>query len=462
MGATTVTLRTGDPWNTRGNRRSVLANVALSSSYSTGGDTVTARNFGLVDINDLLILEQPGGYAVEFDRTNLKVLAYRSGAFTVTGTISTPTFTGTANVGTAGIVDDADTAATLGHALYVVPAPGPEALTLVAEGSATGLIKDSDTAATEGVAVYLVIDDTEYLPGFQLGHLEFVSPTNAHGSCTVANGLATLLIEDDDNAATNGVAVRAIAASGGLEATIAGSAGTALVPLSDGQFLHIADSTTGSTPEIYFDEDAANTYERLRAVIVDNLDEPYKLAEGTPAVGRTATASSIRLASLVTVGPGDSVSTGSVGPAGGSTGPTFVVVHDAAAAQMVGATPLYVQAAGAGFWATLPGAQAVYIPVSNGEFLKVSHEAVPGTGGVQVYWDHDSTNTTERMKAVVVDNADETFSTEAALGWRRDTPAGTVSAPTFTGDAEAQAALVEVTAATDLSAVTFDVEAIGY
>lgn len=462
MGATTQTLGTGDAVVKFGNKWGINSTLAMSSSYATNGDTVTARGFGLTEIDEVVILNQPAGYTLTYDRTNLKVKAYLSSGFTPAGTISAPTFTGTANVGTAGIVDDADTAATLGHALYVVPIPGPEALTLVAEGSATGQIKDSDTAATDGVLIYLVIDDAEYLPSFQLGHLEFVSPTTAHGSCTVATGLGTLLLEHDTAAATNGVEVRAIAASGGLEATIAGSGGTALVPLSDGQFLHIADSTTGSTPSIYFDEDAANTYERLQAVVVDNLDEPYKLAEVTPAVSRTATGSTLRLANLVTIGPGDSISNGSVGPAGGSTGPTFSVIHDGSAAQMVGATPLYVRAAGAGFWATLPGGQDVYVPVSTGEFLKVTHEAVPGTGGVQVYWDHDSTNTTERMKAVVVDNADETFSTEAAIGWRRDTPAGSNSTPTFTGTAVAAGAEVEVTNATDLSAVSTRVMAIGW
>ena len=458
MGATTVTLRTGDAWNTRGNRRSIMASVAGSSSYATSGDTVTAANFGLSQIDDVAIMEQPAGYAVEYDRTNLKFKFYRSGAFTVTGTISTPTFTGTANAGTAGIVNDADTAATLGHPLYVVRQNTSNVLTLVAEGSATGQIKDSDTAATEGVAIYLVIDDTEYLPNFQLGHLEFVSPTTAHGTCTVATGLGTLLLEHDAAAATNGVAVRAIAASGGLEATIAGSNGTALVPLSDGQFLHIADSTTGSTPEIYFDEDAANTYERLRAVIVDNLDEPYKLAEVSPTLSRPGAFNSSRLASLVTIGPGDSVSQGTVGSAGG--GPEYDVVHDQAAAQMVGAALLYVQAAGAGFNAAVPGGEDVYIPVANGEFIKVAYAASPA--GVQVYWDHDGTNNWERMTAVVVDNLDETYSTEAAVGWRRDTPVGTISTPTFTGDAVSQVALAQVTSTTNLSAVTFDVEAIGY
>jgi len=410
--------------------------ITFDSSYPVGGESLTASDLGLNVVQFANATPQTG-YVFEYDYTNSKLQVFRSAGFTPAGT-----FTGTAPAGTAGTVNDSDTAATDGHALYVVRDSAPETLTVVAEASATGLIIDSDTAATEGVQIYLVIDDAEYLPSFQLGHLEFVSPTNAHGSCTVANGLGTLLIEDDDAAATNGVEVRAIAASGGLEATIAGSNGTALVPLSDGQFLHIADSTTGSTPAVYFDEDAANTYERLRAVVVDNANEPYKLAEVVPAVSRPGVFSSSRLASLVSVAPGDSVSQGTVGAAG----PEFDVIHDGAAAQMVGAAVLYAEPAGAGLAATLPGGEDVFIPTSTGEFIRVAHSASPT--GVQVYWDHDAANTEDRMVAVVVDNADETFSTEAALGWTRDTPAGT-----FSGTAVAEGVLAEVDEGTNLSAL---------
>jgi hypothetical protein len=455
MGATTQTIGSGDSFLPLGNRNGVLATVAMSSSYATNGDTVTAAKFGLVTIDEISILSQPAGYVLEFDKTNLKFKAYRTATLTPAGTVAAPTFTGTANVGTSGIVDDNDNAATVGHALYVVPDTGPGVYNVVLEGSAAGLIKDSDTAATEGVQIYVVIDDVEFLPGYQLGHLEFVSPTNAHGTCTIANGAQTLLIEDDDSAATNGVEVRAIAASGGLEATLAGTVGPCLVPLSDGNYLSIADSTNGATPAVYFDEDAANTYERLRAVVVDNLDEPYKVAESSHLVARPSFVAGT-LAKLVTVGPGATTSTGTVG----ASGPTFTVSHDQAAAQMVGAALLYVQAAAAGFNAANGGERDLYIPTSTGELIKVAYAASPT--GVQVYWDHDSANAHERMKAVVVDNLDEDVTTEAAVGWKRDTPAGTNSAPALTGTATTAAALAEVGNAVDLSAVTARVLAIGW
>lgn len=440
-------------WDISGHRWQVAGTIAWDSSYPTGGESLTPANIGLRTI-DSLFVEARSGYQFTYDHTNQKVLAYRTATLTPAGTISAvqPTFTGTANVGTAGIVNDDDTAATKGHALYVVPVPQASPITLGTEGgTGTGMIQDDDTAATTGVAVYVVIDDEEFLPTYALGHLEFVSPTNAHGTCTIFNGGPTLLIEDDDSAATNGVAVRAIAADGGLEATLTGSGRSVLIPVSDGQYIKIADTTTGSAPAVYFDEDAANTYERLMAVVVDNADETFELIDlqaGSPF--RPGPGGGTRLATLVTVGPGTSYSKGTVG----NGGPEFTVTHDQAAAIMPGAALLYAQAAGAGFNAAVPGGEDVFIPVANGEFIKVTYAASPA--GVQVYWDHDGTNPHERMLAVVADNADETYSTEAAVGWRRDTPAGTNSSitPTLTGTATTAAALAEVGNAVDLSAVT--------
>lgn len=458
MGATTVTLRTGDAWNTRGNRRSIMASVAGSTSYATNGDTVTAANFGLVTIDDLVIMEQPSGYSVEYDRTNKKFKFYRSGAFTVTGAVSTPTFTGTANVGTTGTIDDNDNAATLGHALYVMPVTvSPAAQVLVAESSATGLVKHSATAAADGVAIYVVVDDPNWSNTYQLGHLEFVSPTNANGSGTIANGAATITLFDDDAAASNGVAVRAVAASGGLEATT-GASKDILVQVSTGKYIHVNHATTGATPELYFDEDAANTYDRIQGVIVDTADEPYKLFVASLAATEDVALSPIqagpRLASIVTVGPKP------FSYIVGVAGPEITVASRPDVATLPGAVALYVQAAGAGFNAANYGKEDLFVPVSNGEFIKIAYAASPA--GVQVYGYPEGATADLKILGVIVDNLDETYTTEAALGWRRDTPAGTISTPTFTGDAVSQAALVEVTSTTNLSGVAFDVEAIGW
>ena len=362
------------------------------------------------------------GYLGLWDETNGTIKAYYPVA------AYTPAFTGTATTGTTGAVKDDDNAATVGHALYVVPDTGPPVFNLVNEGSTTGTINDNDNAASDGTAVFVVIDDVEYLPGFNLGHLEFVSPTNAHGTCTIGNGNATLLIEDDDNASSNGTNLEAQAAEAGLCSAMAGTNDT-LIPLSDGNYLRIEDQSDGTGPDCYFDEDGSNTYERLEAVVVDNGDETFLVVESSHLVARPSPSQGM-LAKLVTVGPGATLSVGAVG----SGGPTFQVLHDAAAAQMVGAATLNAIAAGAGFDSAVGGEQDVYIPLSNGEFIKVAYAASPT--GVQVYWDHDAANNYERLLEVVVDNANEAYTTEAAVGWRRDTPVGTINAVTAAAGSE--------------------------
>src|SRR3990167_4115850 len=143
----------GDWFRQVGNINEATATIAFDSSYPTGGETFAPKDVGLrafetggVDI------DAKSGYTFEFDYTNNKILAYRTATLTPVGSVAAPTFTGTANVGTAGIV------------------------------------QDDDTAATTGVALYVVLDDEEFLPTYALGHFEFVSPTNAHGTCTIFNG----------------------------------------------------------------------------------------------------------------------------------------------------------------------------------------------------------------------------------------------------------------------------------
>ena len=393
------------------------------------------------------------GYDVDWNYTSKAFKAYSvSKAITPAGTIATPTFTGTANAGTTGTIDDNDNAATLGHALYVVPAAASViAPTLVAENAATGLVKDSDTAATEGVAIYVVVDDPSFTDTYQLGHLEFVSPTNANGTCTVATGADTLTLFDDDAAATNGVAVRAVAASGGLEATT-GAAKDILVRTSTGKYLHINHATTGSTPELYFDEDAANTYERIRGVIVDNLDEPYKLFVGSLAATELIPVAlnqggAGRLASIVTVGPKP------FSYIVGVAGPEITVAARPDAASLPGAVALYVQAAAAGFNAANFGKEDLFVPTSTGEFIKIAYAASPA--GVQVYGYPEGASADLTILGVIVDNADETFDTEAATGWKRDTPAGTISALTFVGTAVTAQAAVEAANDVDIGAVRY-------
>ena len=316
-----------------------------------------------------------------------------------------------AAIESTGVVKDSDTAATIGHPLYYVPDTAAEVLTVANESTPSGLIKDDDTADGTGLAVYVVIDDVEFLPGFQLGHLEFVSPTNVDGTGTCFSGGPTYGIKDDDAAASNGVAIRIIASDGGLEATLAGSVGPVLIPMSDGQYMSIADTTTGSTPAVFFDENASNTYERLMAVVVDNGDDDYFLAEVTAITSRGAPGS--RTGKFFTTAPEQATSEqGTVG----SGGPEFDVYYDQAAAQMIGATLLYVKPAAAGFNAAILGGEDALVPCANGEFIPIAYASSPA--GVLVYWDNDQANSYEKMVGVIVDNTNEAWTNSTTISMR--------------------------------------------
>jgi hypothetical protein len=144
---------------------------------------------------------------------------------------------------------------------------------LYAEASSSITLDDSDTAAADGVAVYVVLDQEEQ--DFWYGHLEFVSPTGANASVTVKNGGASLTVYDSDDAATNGAALRVRPAEAGFEATFLRDNKPVLILLSNGKYLYVfnVNSATSDSPQVYCDEDGTNSYERLQAVVVDNGNE---------------------------------------------------------------------------------------------------------------------------------------------------------------------------------------------
>lgn len=146
-------------------------------------------------------------------------------------------------------------------------------------GPSNGIVQDDDNAATSGVAVYVHVDETVIEEQAALGHLEFVSPTNTDGDGTISSGGPGYTILDDDLAATGGVALFVAPAGAGFYANIGAATGIAYVPLKNGEFIkvtHDADPATNQTAvQVYFDEDGTNTYERLMAVVVDNADETF-------------------------------------------------------------------------------------------------------------------------------------------------------------------------------------------
>lgn len=365
-------------------------------TYPSGGVPLTKAKLGLpeaIESFNIIDADDATGIVWKYDFANNKLRGYQKAPALVTGTI-----------------DDNDNAATLGHTLYVIPvAEAPRAAVLAAQSSPTPNIQYDMAAASLGVITYIVIDDADFTSTYALGHFEFVSPTNANGTCTLISGGPTLTLFDDDAAATNGVAVRAVAASGGLEATFAASK-NCLVPVSTGTYIWVNHATTGGAPTVYFDEDGGNTFERLMAVVADGADEPYALyVETSDAViasgAEIAPQRGLRgfpLSQIVTSGPKPFTYA-----VGASPAPTILIAACPEAASVPGASLLFVQAAEAGFNSSNFGKRDTFVETSTGACILVTYAASPL--GVQCYGYPEGATTDLTILGVIVDNADESF-----------------------------------------------------
>lgn len=132
-------------------------------------------------------------------------------------------------------------------------------------------IDDNDSAASAGVALYLHLDEKSQN---SIGHLEFVSPTNAAGSFTTIAG-SVVEVNDDDAAGSGGVALyfdedgadgeKLLATTpNGKDAYILDTAGRAIKIK-----YHAAPGTPGV--QLYFDEDGA-AGDRVQFVSPTNAD----------------------------------------------------------------------------------------------------------------------------------------------------------------------------------------------
>lgn len=141
-------------------------------------------------------------------------------------------------------------------------------------------------------------------------------------------------------------------------------------------------------------------------------------------------------------------------------GPTFQIIDDDAAAS--GGFAVYFDedaTAGSRLLANI-GADA-YVPLSNGDFLKITADASPGTAGVQIYVDEDASNAYEKLLFVSPTDTSGTETTSASISLRERTPEGTISQVTGTVAATAEAAFGQVDAATNLSSLVVTCSAIG-
>ena len=154
--ALVVTLDSAMPYLSLGNLRGILGTMAFDSSYPTNGEDITAAQLGLSRIDDLRVYPS-NGYAFTFDKTNLKVLAYRTGATAFTGTakktpviveevVTVASNTGTLANAPAYIVAVDVTAGTVTGAFRIIPT------------GETPLTKQVAVTFTSGVMTFLGTD----------------------------------------------------------------------------------------------------------------------------------------------------------------------------------------------------------------------------------------------------------------------------------------------------------------
>ncbi len=208
--------RTDSVW---GNLKVKFRLIDFDSSYAAGGESLAPRDFDLRHIAHISIAPKVG-FTFEWDRATKKLKAFARS---------------------------------------------------VANTSIK--IEDNDSAASQGVAAYVHVDEV-LEQGSTLAHLEFVSPTNADGTGTLTDGGPTYYIQDDDNAASGGAALYFDEDAALGSRLLANCGRDCFVNVGSGRFVKITHHATPGTPgvQVYFDEDAANTYERLRFVSPTNTD----------------------------------------------------------------------------------------------------------------------------------------------------------------------------------------------
>lgn len=89
----TNTIVTG-PYADGGNSVKTIGELNLAGTYATGGFTFSPDNCGVSHIQSLMV-QGEDGYEFWFNPATGKVLVYQSATVTPAGTVSQPTFTGT-------------------------------------------------------------------------------------------------------------------------------------------------------------------------------------------------------------------------------------------------------------------------------------------------------------------------------------------------------------------------------
>jgi hypothetical protein len=73
----------------------VTAEIGFDDSYPTGGEEIPATVLGMTKVHYAAI-EPSGGYVFKFDYATHKIIAYRTGSVTPSGSVAAPVFSGSA------------------------------------------------------------------------------------------------------------------------------------------------------------------------------------------------------------------------------------------------------------------------------------------------------------------------------------------------------------------------------
>lgn len=157
----------------------------------------------------------------------------------------------------------------------VIPAAGGKVAPLLA-----AVLKDADGAAATGVAVKVAP-----LQNGVEGFLNATNAGNADAVFRVGNGGGYINVDDNDSPA--GVALyfdeNGVGTGIGKFLCVSPTGADILVPVSNGGYLrihHDADAATNGVA-VYFDDDAANVYERLLYVSPTNLSSTVEIDDLT-------------------------------------------------------------------------------------------------------------------------------------------------------------------------------------
>lgn len=203
-----------------GSEKKVIGTLAFDSSYPTGGEALAASSLGLAQIRRLKLQPEQGyefsvAYTTPF---SVNVLAYVSAGATPAGTISAPTFTGTAPVSDLNLATPAFSGTGLTAAGQVITTTSTHTMTLnqcagmwliPATGATPVMLILSNTAVT-GAAAVLTVQGSASTDAGAYKIVKSLTPVGTNSAPTftgtaIAAGVATQVANATDLSALTAV-----------------------------------------------------------------------------------------------------------------------------------------------------------------------------------------------------------------------------------------------------------------